>query len=31
VLHAVRKIEALLQIDTILREELELLKRMLQE
>ena len=31
VLHAVRKIEALLQSDTILREELELLKRMLQE
>ncbi|HLY00315.1 MAG TPA: chromosomal replication initiator protein DnaA [Roseiarcus sp.] len=31
VLHAVRKIEALIQIDTILREELELLKRMLQE
>ena len=31
VLHAVRKIEGLLQIDTILREELELLKRMLQE
>jgi chromosomal replication initiator protein len=31
VLHAVRKIEAQLQIDTILREELELLKRMLQE
>jgi chromosomal replication initiator protein len=31
VLHAVRKIEALLQIDTVLREELELLKRMLQE
>jgi chromosomal replication initiator protein len=31
VLHAVRKIEALMQIDTILREELELLKRMLQE
>jgi chromosomal replication initiator protein len=31
VLHAVRKIEALLQIDTILRQELELLKRMLQE
>jgi len=31
VLHAVRKIEALIQIDAILREELELLKRMLQE
>jgi chromosomal replication initiator protein len=31
VLHAVRKIEGLLQTDTILREELELLKRMLQE
>jgi chromosomal replication initiator protein len=31
VLHAVRKIEAQLQSDTILREELELLKRMLQE
>jgi chromosomal replication initiator protein len=31
VLHAVRKIEGLLQSDTILREELELLKRMLQE
>jgi chromosomal replication initiator protein len=31
VLHAVRKIEALSQTDTILREELELLKRMLQE
>jgi chromosomal replication initiator protein len=31
VLHAVRKIESLLQTDTILREELELLKRMLQE
>src|SRR3984885_6121563 len=31
VLHAVRKIEALVQTDTILREELELLKRMLQE
>jgi chromosomal replication initiator protein len=31
VLHAVRKIEALSHTDTILREELELLKRMLQE
>ena len=31
VLHAVRKIEALSQTDTTLREELELLKRMLQE
>jgi chromosomal replication initiator protein len=31
VLHAVRKIEGLMQSDTILREELELLKRMLQE
>jgi chromosomal replication initiator protein len=31
VLHAVRKIEGLVQTDTILREELELLKRMLQE
>jgi chromosomal replication initiator protein len=31
VLHAVRKIEGLLQTDTILRDELELLKRMLQE
>jgi chromosomal replication initiation ATPase DnaA len=31
VLHAVRKIESLSHTDTILREELELLKRMLQE
>jgi chromosomal replication initiator protein len=31
VLHAVRKIDALLQNDGTLRDELELLKRMLQE
>jgi len=31
VLHAVRKIEGLVAIDAALREELELLKRMLQE
>ena len=31
VLHAVRKIEALSQNDGTLRDELELLKRMLQE
>ena len=31
VLHAVRKIETLLQSDPALRDELELLKRMLQE
>jgi hypothetical protein len=30
-LHAVRKIEGLRAIDTALREELELLKRMLQD
>ena len=31
VLHAVRKIEALAQTDSALREEIELLKRMLQD